>query len=108
MARVSEPHAPRRASQTVREALREALLASGAPLTTLELSQLVGVPHRQVAEHLEHLERSEQGVLEVLPARCVACAFVFRERNRFAKPSRCPTCRSERIEPPRFRLTARP
>lgn len=107
---VDEPHAPRRASQTVREALREALLASQTPLTALELSGLIGVPHRQVAEHLTHLERSGQaqgGALQVLPARCVACEFVFRDRDRFAKPSRCPECRSERIEPQRFSLTAR-
>lgn len=106
MGRAGEPAAPRRASQTVRESLREALLATEVHLSALELSQAVGVPHRQVAEHLEHLARSGDA-FDVLPARCVACGFVFRERDRFAKPSRCPTCRSERIEPPRFRMTAR-
>jgi hypothetical protein len=103
MARKGEPAAPRRASQTVRESLRASLRATEVHLTALELSQAVGVPHRQVAEHLEHLARGGE-TLDVLPARCLACAFVFRDRDRFAKPSRCPTCRSERIEPPRFRM----
>lgn len=105
----SEPAQPRRATQTVRDALRESLLSAAAPLTTLELSRLVGVPHRQVAEHLEHLDRSPHpggATFVVLPARCVPCGFVFRDRDRFAKPSRCPKCRSERIEPPRFQMVA--
>jgi predicted Zn-ribbon and HTH transcriptional regulator len=103
------PIAPRRANETVREALRRELLAAASPLTALELSGLVGVAHRQVDEHLEHLRRTQQHrdeALVVEPARCLACGFEFRARDRLARPSRCPECRSERIDPPRFRIVA--
>lgn len=92
---------PRAANETVREALREAL--RGAPSTTLELSAAVGIPHKQVDEHLEHLQRS--GVrLAIEPATCLGCGYEFKGRTRTSRPSRCPECKSERIRPARFSL----
>jgi predicted Zn-ribbon and HTH transcriptional regulator len=91
---------------TVRAALREALRAG--PLTAHELSARVGVPERQVAEHLEHLGRSLRAAgperLRVEPARCMACGFAFKKRDRLSRPSRCPVCRSQRLDPPRFAI----
>jgi transcriptional regulator len=92
---------PRAANETVRTALREAL--RGAPLTALELSAAVGIPHKQVDEHLEHLQRS--GVALVIePAACLGCGYEFGGRTRTSRPSRCPECKSERIRPARFSL----
>jgi predicted Zn-ribbon and HTH transcriptional regulator len=96
---------PRARGTTVRAAIEDAL--STAPADARELSSLVGIPEKQVAEHLEHLARSlrRSGArLQIEPARCVACDFVFRERTRFTTPSACPRCRSERITSPRFRI----
>lgn len=93
---------------TVRDQIREAL--EGRPQTSLQISQAVGIPQGEVAGHLEHLARSlpHQGqVLEVDPARCVACGYEFEDRRRFGRPSRCPKCKSERIDPPRFSVRAR-
>jgi predicted Zn-ribbon and HTH transcriptional regulator len=75
------------------------------PRTARELSGLVGVAEKQVAAHLEHVARSLRSTgerLHVDPARCLACGFVFRKRERLAKPSACPVCRGQHIEPPRF------
>lgn len=94
---------PEARSQTIRRALEEAL--RGEPLSARELSQRVGVEERAVAAHLEHVERSLKSAgerLESLPARCVACGFVFQKRERKGRPSRCAQCKSERVEPPRF------
>lgn len=94
---------PEARGQTIRRALEDALREE--PLSARELSQRVGIEERAVAAHLEHLERSLKSShqkLEVLPARCVACGFVFRKRERKARPSRCAACKSERVEPPRF------
>jgi transcriptional regulator len=96
---------PRAANETVRAALREAL--RGRPLTALELSAAVGIAHKQVDDHLEHLQKSvsaEGETLVVDPATCLGCGYVFRERTRTSRPSRCPKCKSERIDPPRFSL----
>jgi len=92
-------------TKTVRDRIRAAL--EQGPHTALQISGAVGIPQGEVAEHLRHLERSlehEAQTLVVLPARCVPCGFVFEGRKRHARPSRCPQCRRERIEPPRFSI----
>ena len=94
---------PRQA--TVRAALREALRAG--PLSARALSARAGVPEKQVAGHLEHLGRSLKAGgerLQVEPARCLECGFVFRKRDRLSRPSRCPVCRSEHLDAPRFAI----
>lgn len=95
-------------STTVRGALEEALAhAPESGLTAKDLSGAVGIPEKDVAGHLEHLDKSLRGVggrLEVLPAECIACGYVFRDRKRFSRPGSCPNCRSTRIDPPAFRL----
>jgi predicted Zn-ribbon and HTH transcriptional regulator len=93
---------------TVRQAIAAAL--ADRPLTAHELSQAVGVAEREIAAHVAHLERTVQRSgqrLRTLPARCCECEFVFEKRTRKARPSRCPVCRSERLEPPRFVITQR-
>lgn len=90
---------------TVREAIRKALLAG--PATARDLSTEVGVREKDVAEHLAHLQKSlahRNERLVVTPAACIACGFTFRERERLSRPGACPRCRSTRIDPPTFRV----
>ena len=101
---------PAARGSTVRSALKEALRtpSSAEVRTAKELSAAVGISEKDVAEHLAHLERSlkPDGLrLEVTPAECLACGFVFRERTRFTRPGACPKCRSTRIDPPAFRIS---
>jgi transcriptional regulator len=94
---------------TLPQRLREAL-ETPVFKTVKELSVELHVSEKELPTWLEKLDRSlkhQTCVLEVEPARCLACAFLFEERSRFTKPSRCPNCRSERISPPRFRCVAR-
>ncbi len=104
---MSAPVPPARGS-TVRGALEAAL--SSAPehgLTAKDLSALVGISEKDVAGHLEHLEKSLRAggaALEVIPSECLACGFVFKDRKRLTRPGSCPECRSTRIEPPAFRI----
>ncbi len=98
---------PRAAAETVRVAIRK--LLSGRALTALEISGQVGIPHKAVDEHLEHLQRSsahrgERFVVEA--ASCLGCHYEFNDRQRLGRPSRCPKCKGERIDPPRFRIEA--
>ena len=97
--------APAHRRATVRQALERALLEEA--LTLRELSQRVGVSEKQLGEHLEHLAKSlKSRGLRLLrePAHCLACGFLFRDRQRMTAPSRCPQCKSERVEPATFRL----
>ncbi len=81
-------------------------LLTGTRLTTHQLAQMLAIPERQVEDHLVHVVKSiarnktSHFVLE--PSRCQDCDFVFRDRRRLTKPSRCPQCRSESIAAPRY------
>ncbi len=84
-----------------------ALLSQGT-YTARELSQALGIAIKEVYSHLTHIARSAAGQkrkLVTIPCSCLSCGHVFRDRTRFTKPGRCPRCRGERIEDPRFRVT---
>jgi predicted Zn-ribbon and HTH transcriptional regulator len=71
------------------------------------LSARASVREKEIAEHLSHLSRSlkAQGEhLEVEPAQCLACGFRFKKRDKLTTPGACPVCRSERVQPPAFRI----
>lgn len=73
-----------------------------------EISGEVGVSEKDVAEHLTHISRSlpHRGLkLHVTPARCLDCGYRFKDRSRPRKPGRCPRCRSEHIDAPRFSIS---
>jgi predicted Zn-ribbon and HTH transcriptional regulator len=76
------------------------------PHTVEDLARKVGAPSRSVLADLEHVRRSlRDGDWIVHEARCPSCGFVFRGRERIQTPSRCPGCRSENIEDPRFEIS---
>jgi hypothetical protein len=101
-------NAPKERSTTVRADLIEQLRRG--PATAKDLSSAVGIPERDVAAHLQHIERSlhhgEERFL-VEPAECRDCGFVFRKRDRLTRPGACPTCRGTHIEAPRFLIERR-
>jgi transcriptional regulator len=88
--------------------LRQAIIAllKDQELTAREISQVIGIREKEVYEHLAHITRSAavKGKFKVQPARCRACGFEFRKRDRLSPPGRCFHCRSESIIPPRFRI----
>jgi transcriptional regulator len=81
-------------------------LITGASLSSYQLAQMLGIPERQVEEHLTHvvktIARAKTRRFILDPARCQDCDFVFRDRSRLTRPSRCPHCRSEAIAAPRY------
>nr|MBI3613882.1 transcriptional regulator [Nitrospirota bacterium] len=94
---------------TLRQRLAELLV--GTFRSSRQLAELVGIPERQVEDHLAHLikslgrDRQRRFVMD--PSACQDCGFIFRERTRLTKPSRCPRCRSEAVTPPRFGIEFR-
>lgn len=80
-------------------------LRSG-PATPSELSAELDVPVSTVLGELGHVAQSLQGTGEtvaVRPPRCRDCDFDQYD-DLLNVPSRCPTCRSERIAEPVFRV----
>jgi len=98
---------PDGASAVVTIRQRIADLLRGKELTAREISAQAGIPEREVAEHLRHLEQTLHHATErlsTLAPHCIACGFVFDARRKHSRPSRCPRCKSERLSAPRFRI----
>ena len=103
----SRPQVPAERAETVRETLKRVLREG--PSTARDLSMAAHIREKDVAAHLEHLDRSlvhEGEKLVVDPATCLSCGFVFRDRKRLTRPGSCPQCRETRIDPPAFRIEA--
>ena len=84
----------------------EALLEEPQPFE--ELKRILSLSPKQLEDELRHVERSakNQGKkLKIEPPECRECGFVFKERKRLSPPNRCPKCKSEWIEDPRFELS---
>ena len=89
---------------TLRQMLKELLLEES--LSSLELSQRLSLPEKEVLDHLAHLARAPGPGLQfqIVPAVCKGCGFAFKKRERLTTPSRCPLCHHEAIRRPRFGL----
>lgn len=99
------PDLPSQRGDTVRHSIVE-LLAAG-PATARQISAGVGIPEREVGAHLDHIRRSlhrQGGRLEIIPARCHDCAYIFRGRERLSRPGRCPRCRGTSLAEPLFQV----
>lgn len=54
---------------------------------------------------IQKILKREEKVLLIKPAECRNCGFVFKPEIKV--PSRCPRCKSEWIEEPRFKIEHR-
>lgn len=82
-------------------------LLSKSELDARELSQELGVQEKEVYDHLAHVARSvkaEKKKLIIHPSRCLRCGFVFADRKRLTRPSRCPKCRRTHLQNPRYHI----
>ncbi len=71
--------------------------------TAQHLANIFESTLKEILEDLTHIERSiKPKKLKTIPAYCKSCNFIFKERSRVSKPSKCPRCRSEWIEAQMF------
>lgn len=103
--RPRKPVVPRPAAETLRHAISELILDE--PLSAREISVQAHLREKDVYGHLEHIRHSlhaGHSQLEVTPAECRSCGFVFTKRDRLTPPGKCPVCRSETIFEPLFAI----
>ena len=89
---------------TTRERIAEYLRGRTAAAGTI--ASEFGVATGEAFSHVEHIARSLDGTDEqllVAPPECRDCGFSAFD-DPANRPSRCPECRSEAIEEPRFRI----
>jgi predicted Zn-ribbon and HTH transcriptional regulator len=96
---------------TTRERILKLLYETGGALTAEEIISLLGqedLTVKDVYEHLDHIARTVKTrskgreYLGMEPPYCRKCGYVFKDLSKPKKPSRCPRCKSEWINPPRF------
>ena len=88
--------------ETTRQRIAE-LLREG-PATASDLGASLSLPTPVVYDHLDHVSRSvdgDDGEFLVAPPACRDCGFDAFD-DPLNEPSRCPECKSERIEEPAF------
>lgn len=83
------------------------ILLTEREMVARELSQALGLKEKEVYDHLAHVERSVAaagGKFIISPSQCLLCGYVFEERRRLTRPSRCPQCRRSKIQNPSFSI----
>lgn len=70
-----------------------------------QLANYFQVELKEIIEDLGHISKSiKPNKLRIVPAYCKSCNFVFKERSKVSKPSKCPRCKSEWIEAQMFEI----
>ena len=75
---------------------------SHQPRSASWLARELGMKRGDVEEDLRHALRSARAAghhIDVIPARCKSCDFVF-STDKLSKPSRCPNCKGTRLFEP--------
>jgi len=97
---------------TLRKKIIKVLQESNQPLNKEEILEILNIDIKKrgdirVYEHLRHIAKTiskGQKQLIMIPPRCKNCGYIFRQVRKIKEPSRCPKCKSERIEPPKFKI----
>ncbi len=81
------------------------LIETDSPLSAKDIAFELGLEsERLVYEELKHVAKTVKRMgmtLYIEPAYCKKCGYVFKD-GRIRKPSKCPKCKSQWIEAPRF------
>jgi predicted Zn-ribbon and HTH transcriptional regulator len=83
-------------------------MLSYEPRSVSSLANQLGMTRGDIEDDLRHALRSARAAghdIEVIPARCKQCDFVFSQ-EKLAKPSRCPACKATRLYEPMIRIRA--
>jgi hypothetical protein len=77
-------------------------LLSHEPRSASSLARELGLKRGDIDDDLRHLIRSARAAghhVELVPARCKSCGFLFGE-DKLVKPGRCPSCTGSRLFEP--------
>lgn len=98
--------------KTRREQILQILQEAKEWVKVREICSKLGILDEQgVYNDLKHIVRTvstqtnRKQFISMLSPRCINCGYEFRGIKEPRCPSKCPKCKSERIDPPAFRLT---
>lgn len=99
--------------KSLREKITKLLRESEEPLSVNDILyyfELEPSRRSEVYSHLSHIARTVRQqskgseTLVMISPRCKVCGYIFKDLDKPRKPSKCPKCRSERIEIPKFKI----
>ncbi|RLG79778.1 MAG: transcriptional regulator [Thermoprotei archaeon] len=99
--------------ETLREKIVDILIKAEEPLSVSQIASLLGLSSREertIYTALTHIAKSvrrkSKGKLQLvmIPPVCKKCGYVFKHLDKPRRPSKCPRCKSERIEEPKFKI----
>ena len=79
---------------------------SHEPRSVSWIARELGLRRGDVEDDLRHALRSARAAghrIEIVPARCKSCDFVFGD-DKLSKPGRCPACKGTRLFEPLIRI----
>ncbi len=88
-----------------RQKIIELLTSTDTPLSPSEIARILKIDRDNVIADLPRIEEAMKRKaykMEIVPARCKKCGYVFEPSLHV--PSKCPSCGSQWLEEPRFRL----
>ena len=98
-----EPSIPVERQETIRQKIIS--LLKEKTLSVKDISFFAMIPYKDVCGHLEHIQKNKRDYrLDMTPASCKNCGFVFKKRDKLTTPGKCPICRSALIEEPLFTI----
>ena len=79
------------------------LLSQGS-YTPYDLSLETGLSVKDILHHLTHVRKSIRPPYRFLvrPAECLKCDFVFKDRKKLHRPSKCPKCKGTLVQDPSY------
>jgi predicted Zn-ribbon and HTH transcriptional regulator len=83
------------------------LLIKNENMTLQELADFTKASVKTVAMDMDSIRKTikyDKKRIEVKPASCLNCNYMFSGRGRVSDPHKCPECHSERIAPQQFRI----
>lgn len=97
-------------SSSIRQRMIKLLESVEEPITAEDIARNLDIDVDDVYIHLAHLAKtvrrlsSGKKALLMVPPKCRKCGYVFKDLDKPKKPSKCPRCKSEWIEHPRFAI----
>lgn len=90
-------------NKTLRQSIAD--LLKRQEMSVSQLAKSLEVKFSEIESALEHIEKSiRPKKIKSRAAFCQQCGFVFRERRKYSRPSRCPECKSEWIKEASFTI----
>ncbi|PIN78952.1 hypothetical protein COV16_05290 [Candidatus Woesearchaeota archaeon CG10_big_fil_rev_8_21_14_0_10_34_8] len=68
-------------------------------ISVQELTNIYKTEISEIMEDVDHIKTSFKQKFKTKPPQCNFCGFVYKERSKIKKPSRCPKCKHEDIIP---------